>query len=113
MKDKRKKIKEDEWDNGYFSKLHKELGGDRPDNNLKGFEFKKDVLNQYSDLSLKNPMEFKIKESVGIYYINHIGKWDLKCDSLKNGNVGAILIDLTNIPKDQREWWADHLLKEK
>ena len=101
--------KESEEFNGYFSKLHRELGGDIV--NLKGFQFKKEVLNQYTDLSMNYPMEFRFEEKVGIY-INHVGKWDLKCSRLKNGNIGAILIDLTNIPTDQQTWWFDHMVED-
>lgn len=104
------KNKESDEYNGYFSKLHKKLGGDIVNNNVKRFEFKKEVLSQYSDLSTKNPMEFKFEDKIGIY-INHVGKWDLKCSHLKNGNIGVLLIDLTNIPTEQQKWWFDHLIK--
>jgi len=74
------------------------------------FEFKKEVLNQYTDLSRKNPMEFRFEDKI-VIYINHVGKWDLKCSRLNNGNIGVLLIDLTNIPTDQQKWRLDHLIK--
>lgn len=57
-------------------------------------------------------MEFRLEENVGGFYINHVGKWDLKCYPNKNRNIGVILIDLANISTDQQKWWADHLIGE-
>lgn len=96
---------------GYFGKILSSTGGDKGFNGLQGFEFKKEVLNQYTDLSETNPMEFRLdKQAGGGYYINHIGKWDLKCFLNRKGNIGAILIDLARLPLDQQQWWADHLI---
>ena len=103
-----KKIKSD--NSGYFSNLLKKLGGDNVSNNLKGFEFRKEVINQYTDLSINNPMEFKLEKNAGVIYINHIGKWDLKCHILNNGNIASILVDLSKIPPDQQAWWEDHII---
>lgn len=97
---------------GYFGKVLASIGGEGVPNNLKSFSFQKKVLNQYTDLSIRNPLEFELQEHVGVIYINHIGKWGLKCHILKNKNIGAILIDLARLPVDQQEWWADHLISE-
>jgi len=105
-------MKNGEFDDGYFSKILKTIG-ENPTNNLKIFKFKEDVLNQYKDLSFRNPMEFRLKEKEGIIYINHIGKWDLKCGT-SNNLIRAHLIDLANLPNNQQERWQDYLVnKEK
>lgn len=101
---------EESSEGGYFTKLRDKLGGDKVENNLKRFTFKKEVLNNYSPEVSGH--RFVLERGITTYLRDKFGIFDVRSIIEREDTVSVILVDLIALPKDHQDWWYDHLIEE-